>query len=113
MNYKNIGLKIRYFRTANGITQEKLAEKTNLSRVLISYIERGERIASLETMVKISNALEVNISDILSDDLKVTNSIYDSEIFNLLLDCSKEESQILRSSLISLKAILNEYYISK
>ena len=51
--------------------QEDLAEKTDLSSVYVGMLERGEKTASLETLVKIANALEVS-SDILLKEVLVT-----------------------------------------
>lgn len=113
IDYVIIGERIRYFRVTKNMSQEELAEQTELSRVLISCIERGERIPSLETVIKITNVLEVNINDILAENLTVSNSAYDSDFFDLLLDCSKNENDILIKAITALKNILRSYSISK
>ena len=46
-------------RESQGISQEKLAEYANLHRTYIGSIERGEKIPSLVTVIKISKALNV------------------------------------------------------
>lgn len=51
------GLRIRL-----GISQEKLAERTDLHRTYISDIECGSRNVSLENIDRLARALEVSIS---------------------------------------------------
>lgn len=55
-----IGLKVKFFRQAKGLTQVELAEESELSTSLVSKIERGEVQPSLPTLAKISNALELS-----------------------------------------------------
>jgi len=46
------------------MTQEDLAEKVNLSRAYIGYIEQGRNTPSLETLEKIAKALRVKLPDL-------------------------------------------------
>lgn len=55
---------MRTCREAKGISQEKLAELANLHRTYISSIERAEKVPSLITIVKISKALNITISEL-------------------------------------------------
>ena len=55
-----IGKKVKFFRTNEGLTQEKLAEKSGLSTSLVSKIERGQVKPSLQTLVKLSKAVGVS-----------------------------------------------------
>jgi transcriptional regulator with XRE-family HTH domain len=57
---------MRTYREAKGISQEKLAEYANLHRTYIGSIERAEKIPSLITIVKISKALNINISELIT-----------------------------------------------
>lgn len=56
---KVFGTNLRSLRTALGISQEKLAEKSGLHRTYISDIERFQRSISLENIQRIADALEV------------------------------------------------------
>lgn len=60
---ENISNQIRDLRASKKITQQELAERTNLSVPYISQIENNHRNISLETFVKIVDALEVPLSD--------------------------------------------------
>lgn len=63
-----LGQSIRNKRLQNGLSQEELAERTNLHRTYIGGIERGERNLSYLNLKKISNALGLSISDLLRED---------------------------------------------
>ena len=59
MNYKDMGSRIRAVRRQHSLTQEHLAEKVGISASFLGHIERGTRVASLETLVALCNVLEV------------------------------------------------------
>lgn len=59
----SIGKKIRALRIENGLSQEKLAEYTNLSREHISCIECGKHLTSLETLYNIAQYFEIDIKE--------------------------------------------------
>ena len=67
---KIFGVHLFQLRNKAGMTQAKLAEKTNLSVDQISRIERGERAPSLESIEKISNALKIRSSELFNFDMK-------------------------------------------
>ena len=69
MLYKGLGKRIKQQRILAKMTQEKLAEKVGISLSFLGHIERGTRKASLDTLVKISNALEVSPDLLLQDSL--------------------------------------------
>ena len=68
--YKSIGLRIKHFREARGLTQEKLAEKTGLSLDFIGKIEVNINETGLKSIIKIANALDVHIKEIFDFDIK-------------------------------------------
>ena len=65
---KIFGVRLYQLRNAAGMTQARLAEKTNLSVDSISRIERGERAPSLESVEKISIALKVKPAELFNFD---------------------------------------------
>ena len=65
MDYQYMGRQIRKRRRELGKTQEWLAEQSEVSTSFIGHIERGSRKASLETLVKISLALQCTL-DVLA-----------------------------------------------
>ena len=59
MDLTSIGKNLRKFRTEKRMMQETLAEKANLSSNYIGMIERGEKIPSLASLIRLANALDV------------------------------------------------------
>ncbi|MBP3583033.1 MAG: helix-turn-helix transcriptional regulator [Clostridia bacterium] len=59
---KILGKRIRNYRTAMGLSQEKLAELSGCHHTYIGQIERGEKNATVESIEKISTALGVPLS---------------------------------------------------
>lgn len=57
-----LGQKIRFERLKKGLSQEELAEKTDLSRRAISCIECGTNDSKYTTLLKIADALDIDIS---------------------------------------------------
>ena len=55
-----VALAIRRFRKEHGMSQEALADKAGLDRTYISGVERGVRNITLDSLVQIIRALEVN-----------------------------------------------------
>ena len=65
MNIKQmIGMRIAELRSSKGFTQEKLAGKMEISSKYLSSIERGKENPTLDTIIKLSESLGVNIEDI-------------------------------------------------
>lgn len=60
-----VGKVIARFREYKGLTQEVLSGLSNIGRTHLSAIERGERKPTLETLYRISRALDVKMSDIV------------------------------------------------
>lgn len=53
------------YRKKSGLTQEQLAEKTNISWRQLQRIERGISIPSLETFAKLIKVLKISNEDAL------------------------------------------------
>ena len=60
-----LGEDIKHFRKECGLSQEKLAELANLHRTYVGGVERGERNISLLNLVRLANALEVSVADLV------------------------------------------------
>ena len=72
MNYNNkdLGKTITMFRKLHNISQERLADKAELTQQHISRIERGANTPSIETLIKLSEALRVSIEVIINTNDK-------------------------------------------
>lgn len=61
LDYHAIGARVREFRLRRGLSQEDLAGAVNVTASFIGQIERGEKIASLNTVSKLANALDTTM----------------------------------------------------
>ncbi len=60
---KMIGDALRAYRKKAGFTQEKLAEAVDLNPKYLGEIERGEKIISIEALLRIAKAVKIPIRD--------------------------------------------------
>ena len=80
MDYAVLGRNIRICREAKGLTQERLAELSNISVKHISKIELGKINLKIETLVNIANALDVSTDTLLRSFLHHNEDLYSAEI---------------------------------
>ena len=66
MDYIDLGRRVKELRRKQSLTQEALAEKLDISASFLGHIERGTRIASLETLVKLCIALDTDPNYLLA-----------------------------------------------
>ena len=102
-----IGTRIRLARKKAGFSQEKLAELADVHPTYIGQLERGEKNATLESIHKISSALNIPLEklfekiDLLSDSIDTKRNMplecYD---YLLSLPVSKQEMVVELLSLI-------------
>ena len=60
-----LGEKIRDLRKRDGLSQEEVAEKLNVSRQMISKYELGETLPDLEKLEELTKLFEVSYDDLL------------------------------------------------
>ena len=64
-NMAAMGLRIRQRRTELNLTQEDLAERAGVSVSFIGHIERGEKAASVDTVVELCKVLELSLDYVI------------------------------------------------
>ena len=64
---KIIGEAIRRFRKRVKLSQEELAEKSDLHPVYVGELERGEEAASVSALLRIAKALGIHIRDLVDE----------------------------------------------
>ena len=110
MKLDTIGKNIRKYRLKKKLRQEDLAEKTGLTTNYIGMVERGEKIPSLETFIKILNALEVSSDMVLADVLEtgyiVKNSILNEKLAKLSSEDREQIYEVIDTLLKHSKQIL-------
>lgn len=96
---KIVGQRIRNYRIARGWSQENLAELSDFHPTYIGQVERGEKNATIESIERISRALNVPLSKLFEK-----LGAEEDEARNIPLECyeflsektKKEQEQIFR-----------------
>jgi transcriptional regulator with XRE-family HTH domain len=60
-----LGERVRALRRARGLTLDLLAERSGVSRAMISKLERGEKNPTLVLAAKVAEGLEVSLSQLI------------------------------------------------
>jgi transcriptional regulator with XRE-family HTH domain len=62
---KRFGQNLARCRRSAGLSQEELGVRASLHRTAIGQLERGERVARTDTLVKLAGSLSVSPEDLL------------------------------------------------
>lgn len=62
---KEVAALLQQERKRRNLSMTVLAERSGLSQASVSYIERGMRIPTLDTLLRIATALDVDLSDLI------------------------------------------------
>lgn len=107
IDYMAIGARIREVRIGCRLTQAALAEKAGIEPSNLSHIERAATKVSLPTLVRIANALEVTLDELVYGSLIKNKHISVKMLEDVLADCTPHEQMVLaeflRSSLESFR----------
>lgn len=85
-----------------GLSQEDLALKSNLDRTYITYVENAKKNVTVETLYKITKALEVSLSDFFKMDILNNDMIHTSERVDLSLDDLLEGNEYTNKEISSI-----------
>ncbi len=100
---KLIGQRIRNYRNQQKLSQEKLAELSGCHPTYIGQVERGEKNATVESIEKISSALNIPLSQLFE---KIGDGNNDESIplkcYEFLSAKSKAEQEQLYRILIEM-----------
>ncbi len=109
MDYYAIGQRIRKIRRAQGLSQEELAERVEISTTHMSHIETGNTKLSLPVFVELAGALGVRADELLSDNDLSARSAAIEEITRILESCTTQQVRIIEDILKAVKVALNKY----
>jgi transcriptional regulator with XRE-family HTH domain len=98
-----VGKRLKSIRAARKLTQETLAEKANLHSKYISSLECGRENPTLDVFLKLSEALDVELTDIFSFEHESDNTQDLKKAIDELLYNAQPEK--LKTALKLLKAI--------
>ena len=84
---KALGERIREARKRQGITQLDLAEKVQISASYMNDIEMGKTNFGVETLIRISEELQVSTDWLIRAAVPEVCAIYHEELYNVVKDC--------------------------
>lgn len=101
---REIGAKIKRLRNKRGLTQEKFAEKINISTYTLIGIETGKNFMTAQTMEKIIECLGITVDELFNvEHLKPTNELL--EEIHHIIDSIKDDKDKVEEIYKILKAI--------
>ena len=104
LNYKLVGQRIRAIRKKRGMTQERLAELAEISPQHCSGIETGAAKVSLPALVKIANALNASMDELLLDSISaVEKPSLMKEVETVFGDATPDERYLMLAQAKSIK----------
>ena len=95
VDYVLLGERIKFWRQYRNFTQEKLAEKVELTPGFISLIETGKKRASLETLIRVCKELEITLNDLLVGNQITQPNDYSIEFSELISDLNESERNMI------------------
>ncbi len=63
----SLGNRIKTLRKAQNLTQQKLADKVDVSRIYVQALESNRRLPSMKLLQRLAPALNVDVTDLLMD----------------------------------------------
>jgi transcriptional regulator with XRE-family HTH domain len=66
---------LRQEREKRGLSMNRVAERAGLSQQMVSYVERGMRNPTLETLLRIAAAMEMDLAEILGRAIKESKNL--------------------------------------
>jgi transcriptional regulator with XRE-family HTH domain len=106
---------IKTFRNRRNWSQADLAEKSNLSIVFLSDIERGNKWPYLDTLIKLATAFKVEVYELLKPDntpLPLPSQILENYTEEVMAIMTKSMEMAQKNALQSL-SVLREEYLQK
>ena len=93
MNKLELGQKIRALRKERKQTLETLAEAADIGLVYLGEIERGIKMPSLKTFIKLVNALDVSADELIGLETKSGRDYYAQKLSEQMQSLTQEESR--------------------
>ncbi|SMQ81526.1 Helix-turn-helix [Bacillus sp. OV166] len=104
----NFGKRLEFIRKKRGLTTEQLGKYSELGAASISRIENGKQSPSLLSLIKLSQALEIDLLDLISDEKRLPADLIE------LLNVAKQMTPLEREKVTAmLQVFLSEREIKK
>ena len=102
MNKLSMGDRIREARKKNGLTQEQLSERLEVSVEFVSKIERGLNMPSMQIFIKLVEILNVSADYLLRDSVSTGKLLGDNAI-------GRKIEKLTPKQRIALEALIDTY----
>lgn len=104
LNYRLMGQRLRAIRKKQGLTQEQVAEKAEISPQHYSGVETGGVKISLPALIRVANALNASMDELLMDSISVASKPgLMREVETVFSDASADEMYLMLSQAKSIK----------
>jgi transcriptional regulator with XRE-family HTH domain len=64
-----IGERIAELRKAKNLSQQKFSYEAEIERSYLTHVEKGRKNISIDTLIKITNALEISLKDFFNQEI--------------------------------------------
>ena len=102
MDKLNMGNRIKEIRKRNGLTQEQLAERLDLSVEFVGQIERGLKLPSMQVFIRLIEVLNVSADYLLRDSVSTGQLFGDNAI-------GRKIEKLEPKQRIALEALIDTY----
>ncbi len=102
MDKLTMGDRIKETRKKQGLTQEQLAEKVDITLEYISQIERGLKMPSMQVFIKLVEVLDVSSDYLLRDFVSTRNLYGDKQI-------GRKLERLTPKQRVALEALIDTY----
>lgn len=92
-----VGARIKSLRVQKGLSQDQLSSKSNVERTFIANLELGKKNVTIDILVKITDALDISLSDFFNNIQPVVQYGKDSSTLNSIItkvismDCEQQK----------------------
>ena len=102
MDKLTMGDRIKETRKKRGFTQEQLAERLDITVEYVSQIERGIKIPSMQTFMRLVEILDVSADYLLRDTVSTRNLYGDKQLASRL-------ERLTPKQRVALEALIDTY----
>lgn len=95
VDYSIIGSRLKSARIKAGLTQQEMAEKTNLSVAFISRVERGSSHINLKRLSQFCSILNISEGNILNGVSDSDDKYLYEEFKEILKKCSPQKQKLI------------------
>lgn len=91
MTKELFGIRLRAYRKQKGMTIERLAEQVGVSPNYLGDIERGNKLPSMGTLIRLVNELDISADELLKDEINRADYLIDAEISEKLKELTPKQ----------------------